>query len=103
MTFLRRCYHQILRPRRYLPKFANGLCYQSDAWVHLDPHRRGRYLVAGQDCARWATPDSPTGTTFFTPFMPCTLSASKLFNLPPKTGQSLIAALSIPGNLTSMP
>ena len=38
MLFLRCCYHQILRPRRHLPKFANGRCRHSDAWVCLDPH-----------------------------------------------------------------
>jgi hypothetical protein len=38
MAFLRGCYHQILGPRRHLPKFANGLCSHSDVWVHLHPH-----------------------------------------------------------------
>src|SRR5437016_1413903 len=38
MAFLRCCYHQILGPRRHLPKFANGLCRYSDVWVHFDPH-----------------------------------------------------------------
>jgi hypothetical protein len=38
MVFLRCCYHQILGPRRHLPKFANGRCRHSDAWVCLDPH-----------------------------------------------------------------
>ena len=32
-----------------------------------------------------------------------TLAASKLFTLPPNTGQALIAAFSMPGSLTSMP
>src|SRR6188472_551209 len=50
-----------------------------------------------------ATPVSPTCTTFFTPFMPAILAASKLFTLPPKVGQSLIAALSMPGIVKSMP
>jgi hypothetical protein len=38
MAFLRGCYHQILGPRRDLPKFANGFCRYSGAWVYLDPH-----------------------------------------------------------------
>ena len=38
MALLRGCYHQILGPRRHLPKFANGLCSHSDVWVHLHPH-----------------------------------------------------------------
>jgi hypothetical protein len=38
MAFLRCCYHQILGPRRHLPKLSNGLCRHSDAWVYLDPH-----------------------------------------------------------------
>ena len=37
------------------------------------------------------------------PSCSATLAASKLFSLPPNTGQSLIAALSMPGSLTSMP
>jgi hypothetical protein len=53
--------------------------------------------------AMTATPEAPTCTTFFTPGMPATLAASKLFTLPPKTGQSLTAALSIPGSLMSIP
>ena len=35
--------------------------------------------------------------------MPMTLAASKPFTLPPNTGQSLIAAFSIPGSFRSMP
>ena len=35
--------------------------------------------------------------------MPSTRAASKLFTLPPKTGQSFTAAFSMPGNFTSMP
>jgi hypothetical protein len=31
-------YHQILGPRRHLPKFANGHCGHSDVWVRLHPH-----------------------------------------------------------------
>ena len=49
--------------------------------------------------ATTATAESPTCTTCRTPGMPLTLAASKLFTLPPNTGQSLIAALSMPGQL----
>jgi len=35
---LRCCYHQILGPRRHLPKFAHGCYRHSDIWVRLDPH-----------------------------------------------------------------
>jgi hypothetical protein len=38
MALLRGCYHQILGPRRHLPKFANGHCGHSDVWVRLHPH-----------------------------------------------------------------
>jgi hypothetical protein len=38
MAFLRCCYHQILGPRRYLPKFANSLCRHAGAYVPLNPH-----------------------------------------------------------------
>jgi hypothetical protein len=38
MAFLRRCYHQILGPRRYLSQFADGLCRHCNAWFHLNPH-----------------------------------------------------------------
>src|SRR5262249_54947965 len=37
-VFLRRCYHQILGPRRRLPEFANGFCRHRNARLHLDPH-----------------------------------------------------------------
>ncbi len=53
--------------------------------------------------ATTATPVSPTGTTFLTPRIPSTLAASKLFTLPPATGQSRIAAVSMFGNVRSMP
>ena len=53
--------------------------------------------------ATTATAESPTCSTCRTPGMPVTLAASKLFTLPPNTGQSLIAALSIPGSFRSMP
>ena len=56
-----------------------------------------------QVSATTATAVSPTCRTFFTPFMPATLAASKLFTLPPKTGHSLIVALSMPGSLRSAP
>ncbi len=56
-----------------------------------------------QVSATTATAESPTGTTFRTPFMPATFAASKLFTLPPNTGQSLIAAFSIPGSFRSNP
>ena len=59
-------------------------------------------LACHQVSATTATAASPLCTTFFTPGMPATLAASKLFTLPPKTGLSLMAALSIPGRLTSM-
>src|SRR6266478_6553820 len=58
-------------------------------------------LACHQVSATTATALSLTLTTFLTPFMPVTLASSKLFSLPPNTGQSLIAALSIPGSLTS--
>src|SRR4051812_2852636 len=38
MVLLRGCYHQILGPRRHLPKLANGRCRHPDVWVRLDPH-----------------------------------------------------------------
>jgi hypothetical protein len=38
MAFLRRCYHQILGPRRNLSEFADGLCRHWDARHHLNPH-----------------------------------------------------------------
>jgi hypothetical protein len=38
MALLRRCYHQILRPRRYLSEFADGLCRHCNARFHLNPH-----------------------------------------------------------------
>src|SRR3989442_6053674 len=38
MTFLRGCYHQILGPRRHLPKFSNSLCRHAGACVRLNLH-----------------------------------------------------------------
>ena len=60
-------------------------------------------LACHQVSATTATPESPTCTTFFTPGMFVILAASKLLILPPCTGQSLIAAVSIPGSLRSAP
>jgi hypothetical protein len=50
-----------------------------------------------QVSATTATAESPTRTTFLTPGRFITAAASTLLTLPPNTGQSLIAALSIPG------
>ena len=60
-------------------------------------------LARHQVSATTATAVSPTCITFFTPGRFSIALASKLFSLPPNTGQSLIAALSIPGKLTSIP
>ncbi len=60
-------------------------------------------LASHHVSATTATAESPTATTCRTPGMPLTLAASKLLTLPPNTGQSLIAALSIPGSLRSNP
>src|ERR1700756_5420641 len=38
MVFLRGCYHQILGPRRHLPKLSNGLCRHAGAYVRLNVH-----------------------------------------------------------------
>jgi len=38
MTFVRGCYHQILGPRRHLPKLSNGLCRHAGADVRLNVH-----------------------------------------------------------------
>ena len=73
-----------LRPRR-------SAAHRARSWRATRCRRRRRRAV------------SPTCTTFLTPFMPMTLASSKLFSLPPNTGQSLIAAFSMPGSLTSMP
>src|SRR5258706_12799644 len=37
-TFLRGCYHQILGPRRHLPKFSNSLCRHAGTCVRLNLH-----------------------------------------------------------------
>ena len=38
MPFLRRCYDQTLRPRRYLSKFSNSFCRHAGTYVSLNPH-----------------------------------------------------------------
>jgi hypothetical protein len=38
MAFLRGCYHQILGPRRHLPKFSNSLCRHAGAHIRLNLH-----------------------------------------------------------------
>ena len=55
-----------------------------------------------QVSATTATAVSFTLTTLRTPGRPAIFDSSKLFSLPPNTGQSLIAAHSMPGSLTSM-
>src|SRR5262249_42715486 len=60
-------------------------------------------LACHQVSATTATPELPTCTTFFTPGIDATLAASKLFTLPPCTGQSLIAAVGIPVSLRPAP
>src|SRR5262249_15824176 len=60
-------------------------------------------LACHQVSATTATPELPTCTTFFTPGIDVTLAASQPLILPPCTGQSLIAAVSIPGSLRSAP
>ena len=60
------------------------------------------FLACHQVSATTATAVSFTCTTFLTPGMPATFASSKLFTLPPNTGLSLIAALSMPGSLTSI-
>jgi hypothetical protein len=60
-------------------------------------------LARHQVSATTATAVSPTLTTFFTPGRFSTSVASKLLSLPPNTGQSLMAAFSMPGSFKSMP
>src|SRR5262247_4151380 len=60
-------------------------------------------LASHHVAATTATAESPTCTTCLTPGMPLTLSASKLFTLPPNTGQSLMAAFNMPGSFRSAP
>src|SRR5262249_62093488 len=38
MPLLRRCYDQILRPRRHLSKFSNSLCRHAGIYISLNPH-----------------------------------------------------------------
>ena len=59
-------------------------------------------LARHQVSATTATAESFTFTTFFTPGILAILLSSKLFSLPPNTGESLIAACSMPGSLTSI-
>src|SRR6516165_4905574 len=42
IAFLWSGYHQILWPRRHLPKIANGFCRHSHTSVQLDPHLIGQ-------------------------------------------------------------
>ncbi len=66
--------------------------------------RASRAVLARQNVsATTATALSPTGITRFTPGMPATEAASKLFTVPPVTGQSRIAALRRPGSFRSRP
>ena len=70
-------------------------------------HSMGRasraVLARHQVSATTATALSPTLTTFFTPGRPATAAALKERTLPPKTGQSLMAAFSSPGMFRSAP
>ena len=59
-------------------------------------------LACHQVSATTATAEPSTRTTFLTPGIFDAFDASKLASLPPNTGQSLIAALSMPGSLTSI-
>ena len=59
-------------------------------------------LARHQVSATTATPVSPIGSAFFTPGIFSILAKSKLFTLPPNTGQTFSAAFSMPGSLTSM-
>lgn len=60
-------------------------------------------LARHQLSATTATARSSTFTTFFTPGIFSTAAASKLTSVPPKTGQALIAAFSMPGSFRSAP
>jgi len=60
-------------------------------------------LARHQVSATTATALSPTRSTFFTPGRFSIAAALKLLSLPPNTGQSLMAALSMPGSLRSAP
>ena len=59
-------------------------------------------LACHQVSATTATAVSFTFTTFFTPGIFAIFASSKLTTLPPNTGASLMAALSMPGSFTSM-
>lgn len=60
-------------------------------------------LARHQVSATTATALSPTRTTFFTPGRFSMAAAFTDLTLPPNTGQSLMAAFSIPGNWRSAP
>ena len=60
-------------------------------------------LARYQVSATTATPLSPTLTTFLTPGIFIATLASNDSTVPPTTGQSRIAALSMPGSFKSMP
>ncbi len=60
------------------------------------------FFACHQVSATTATAVAFTFTTWRTPGMPLTLAASKLTIFDPNTGESLMAALSMPGSLTSM-
>ena len=60
-------------------------------------------LACHQVSATTATALSPTAITFLTPGRLAMAVASKRLTLPPTTGQSRIAALSMPGSFRSMP
>ena len=60
-------------------------------------------LARHQVSATTATALSPTFTTLRTPGRVAMAAASKLRTLPPKTGQSRMAAFSMPGSFRSAP
>src|SRR5436305_5069366 len=69
---------------------------------HATGNASSAVLACHQLSATTPTADSPTWTTCFTPLLPAILAASKLFTLPPCTGQALTAAYNMPGSLTSI-
>jgi hypothetical protein len=60
-------------------------------------------LACHQVSATTATALSPTAPPSSRRALERMAAASKLLSLPPKTGQSLMAALSMPGSFRSMP
>ena len=60
------------------------------------------FNFGGQTCVSLNINTDGTCTTPFTPGIVFTFASSKLTSLPPKTGQSLMAAQRIPGSLTSI-